>query len=189
LSKEDLFRKSFHVGSIAESDPIDELAPDVSKDVRQVLQTVKGKDVEIERWFQHNPDQILRLRKEPERVISDIVSDLGLETPYEIKPIDIGPWEPIVKPRTSTVGIALLTRVWDYVANSPQNTEEFMSNPFGIIRQVGSNTNASKEEIDAVIAAFERVFGIYRVDLDELSMFGKVTNGFSSPEVGSRWTS
>lgn len=165
--------KSAYVGSIAERESIAKIAPDAPKEAQQLLQQLKARNAEIEQWFQENPDRVFELQKDPEKVIEGLLKTLKLERPREMGKLDLGQWSFTIKPRQPSIGSELLSKVWAHISTSPQNTQDFMNDHFKIIRQVASSTNASKEETDAVIAAFEWVLGIYHIELDSLNAFRK----------------
>jgi hypothetical protein len=166
---EDKQTKLAYVGSIAEIESIEKIAPNVPKEDQKLLQQLKVRNAEIEQWFQENPDRIFELQKDPEKVIEDLFKILKLERPREVKKLDLGPWGVTIWPLPPKVGSELLSRVWVHISTSPQNTQDFRNDPFNVIRQVASSTNASKEETDAVIAAFEWVLGMSRIEPDSLS--------------------
>jgi hypothetical protein len=167
-------RTTAYVGSQSNIEPIKKLVPDAPEDTQQLFQQLKVRDVEIEWWFKEDPERIVELQTEPNKILPKLLERLGIEHRYPIEHVDLGPWK--FKPQISqanVIGSTLLSEIWRFISTSQQNYKEFLNDYLKVIHQVSASTNASKKDTDAVIAAFNMVLGIYTIDfIGAMNAFG-----------------
>jgi hypothetical protein len=179
-------RKPIYVGSASDLDPIEKLAPGASKEVKHLLLQFKDRNAEIESWFQEDPKRLTLLQKDPEKVLNELLNALKLERPGPAKRPDLGQWDIIIKPKPTPVGSSLLLAVWQHISRNPQNTQDFITDPFNVIHVVASNIKATKEEIGAVIQALETIRGIYHIEVNPLGTLAVISGSLPSSSLALR---
>lgn len=166
------------------SDPIKELAPEASKEVQSLLRQLKSREAEINRWFQEDPERLEGLRRDPHKTLEELLRTMRLERPRGVEWGEIRNWVFAPRlPEPPPVGSALLVAVWQFIAKSPNNLAQLMSDPFKVINDVAATTNASKAERDAVISAFETVTGRQHIPLNPSSVLRKLLEATVTPQA------
>lgn len=162
------------IGSPSNNEHIDKLAPEMPKEVKNLLIQFKARNSEIENWLRAEPDRHLLLQKDPQVQLNTLFTSMGLEPRQNPKRPKLSGWNFTIRPKPTYLGLSLLVALWQYVTSSSSNIQQFVEDPFQSIDMVASNTNSSAEEKTALVKAFEAVLGVYHKETTKIDAFNMI---------------
>lgn len=156
-------------------DPVKALMPDITPESQRLFQTLQGRAQDIQNWFAADPERVGELQSNPYQTLSELSHALGITLPSALA-ADLPTITVLRNPLQCVCDTpsTLFSAVWRFVGASVANRQAWSANPFSVIRTVATNTNASAQDLNALIYAFQRVFGVSFVTIANLAQLTQV---------------
>jgi len=164
-------RSTYSPAPALEGDPLAKLLPKLTPKQREIAGQLMARGGDIQQWFAEDPSRVEALQANPYETINSLARALDLTLPVaqasELPKINIvfNPLDCVCPPPPNS----LFTAVWQYIGQSEMSLSAWNADPFAVINQVAASTGASQQEVDALTAAFERVFGLIQTPVNPLT--------------------
>jgi hypothetical protein len=145
------------------------LFPDLPAASRDTILQLQARDNEINQWFAEDPTRVAAMQTNPKETLAQLSASLGIKlTPASA--LNLPTFTVLKNPLICECHSrnSLITSVWNYIGQNTQNLAAWSANPIQVIDQVAASTNASSQELKALVNAFDQVLEIGGVVLDPL---------------------
>jgi hypothetical protein len=136
--------------------------------LRRLAERLHELEPELRAWLAEGPDRLDAFVRNPAQVLSEAFPGLGIpdRLVHQIEGLPPDLTVNVVAKQPPAPPTILLASVWQWAAASQQNTKAFAADPTAAIQSVGAQTGASQAAINEVVAAMDRVRGIFHLAVD-----------------------